>query len=149
ISRTYRGDVETIVAKALEKHKTRRYSSAAELAGDIQRYLRDDLILARRPSATYQLHKFVRRHRAFVAGVAAVCAVLIAGIIVSTWEARLARRAQQTASAERNRAVAEKERADRESAAAKAINDFLQNDLLAQASASVQAGPDTKPDPDL
>src|SRR5258708_33239316 len=61
ISRTYRGDVETIVAKALEKDKARRYSSAAELGADIQRYLRDEPIVARGPSATYQLQKFARR----------------------------------------------------------------------------------------
>src|SRR5207342_2456202 len=41
ISRAYRGDVETIVAKALEKDKTRRYPSAAALAADIRRYLSD------------------------------------------------------------------------------------------------------------
>jgi serine/threonine protein kinase len=41
INRTYRGDVETIAAKALEKDKVRRYSSAAELGADIQRYLNE------------------------------------------------------------------------------------------------------------
>ena len=46
ISRAYRGDVETIVAKALEKDKARRYGSAAALAGDIRRYLADQPISA-------------------------------------------------------------------------------------------------------
>jgi non-specific serine/threonine protein kinase/serine/threonine-protein kinase len=64
ISRHYRGDIETIVAKALEKDKVRRYASAAGLAGDIQRYLADEPIVARPPSATYQLQKFARRHKA-------------------------------------------------------------------------------------
>jgi serine/threonine protein kinase/Tfp pilus assembly protein PilF len=128
VSRHYRGDIETIVAKALEKDKERRYASAAGLAGDIGRYLTDEPIAARPPSTTYQLQKFARRHTAVVAGVAAVFVVLAAGIIVSTWEAA---------------------RANRESATAKAVNDFLQNDLLAQASANTQARPDTKPDPDL
>jgi tetratricopeptide (TPR) repeat protein len=50
---------------------------------------------------------------------------------------------------ERNRAVAEKGRADAETATAKAISDFLQGDLLAQASANTQARPDTKPDPGI
>src|ERR1022692_4855773 len=54
-------------------------------------------------------------------------------------------RAQQ----ERNAAVTEKRRADNEAATATAANDFLRNDLLAQAGASSQARPDTKPDPDL
>ena len=135
VSRSYRGDIETIVAKALEKDKARRYASAAELAADIQRYLKDEPIIARPPSATYQLQKFARRHKALVAGVAAVFVVLVAGIIASTWEATRARRAEQAATTE--------------AATAKAVNDFLQNDLLAQASASSQARPDTKPDPDL
>jgi len=191
VSRSYRGDIETIVAKALEKDKARRYASAAGLAGDIRRYLTDEPIVARPPSATYQLQKFARRHKALVVGVAAVFVVLVAGIIASTWEAARARSAEQAALRERdraadaqqratkdrdrarsaeqaanternravaartqafqerNRAVAEKQRADTESATARAVNDFLRNDLLAQASVSVQARPDKKPDPDL
>ena len=61
INRSYRGDVETIVAKALEKDKTRRYPSAADLGADIQRYLRDEPIVARPASTIYQLRKFARR----------------------------------------------------------------------------------------
>jgi tetratricopeptide (TPR) repeat protein len=128
ISRAYRGDIETIVAKALEKDKARRYASASGLAVDIQRYLKDEPIAARPPSATYQLRKFARRNKALVAGIAAVFVVLIGGVIASTWEAACARRAERIA---------------------EAVNTFLQNDLLAQASANRQARPDTKPDPDL
>jgi tetratricopeptide (TPR) repeat protein len=149
IRRSYRGDIETIVAKTLEKDKARRYSSAADLGADIRRYLKDEPIMARRPTVTNQMWKFARRHRALVAGIAAVFVVLIAGVVASAWQARLARHAQQIATTERNRAFLEKERADKESAAAKAINEFLQNDLLAQASSSVQARPGTKPDLDL
>ncbi|HTC36486.1 MAG TPA: serine/threonine-protein kinase [Bryobacteraceae bacterium] len=191
VSRDYRGDIETIAARALEKDKARRYSSAADLAADIRRYLKDEPIVARPASVSYQLGKFARRNKALVAGVAAVFVVLVAGVAASTWEAVRARRAQQTAlidrdrasaaeqsatqqrdravSAEgaatternkavaaesravqqRNRALAEKQRADEETAATKAVSDFLQRDLLAQASANNQAGPNTKPDPDL
>lgn len=105
ISRNYRGDVETIVGKALEKDKARRYESAAALAADIERYLRDEPILARPPSAGYQLQKFARRHRALVGGVAAVFVVLVAGIAVSSVLAIRARRAEQAALAARDRAV--------------------------------------------
>jgi len=177
ISRNYRGDIETIVGKALEKDKARRYASAADLSADIQRYLGDEPIAARPPSAFYQLQKFARRHRALVGGVVAVFVVLAAGIVVSTSEAiranragqaalvernralqaeerarverDLALRAQQAATIERNRALTEKQRADDEAATAKAVNNFLQQDLLAQASAKQQARPDSKPDPDL
>ena len=149
LTRQLRGDVDLITLKALEKDRSVRYTSAADLAADIRRHLKDEPILARPKSASYQLQKFARRHKALATGVAAVFAVLIAGIIVSTREATRARRAEQLATTERNRAVAEKQRADAESATAKAVNEFLQNDLLAQASANVQAQPDTKPDPDL
>ncbi len=128
VSSAYRGDIETIAGKALEKDRTRRYGSAAELAADIRRYLRDEPIMARPASATYQLKKFARRHKALVLGVASVFIVLIAGIVVSTREAA---------------------RANAESATSRAISEFLQNDLLAQASAANQARPNTKPDRDL
>jgi eukaryotic-like serine/threonine-protein kinase len=128
VSNAYRGDIETIVAKALEKDKARRYSSAAELAADIRHYLQDEPIMARPASTAYQLAKFARRHKALVLGLAAVLIVLIAGIIISTREAA---------------------RASAQAATAGAISDFLQNDLLAQASAAKQSGPNTKPDPDL
>ncbi len=184
LSRVYRGDVESIVAKALEKDKARRYASAADLAEDIRRYLEDEPIAAKPPSATYQLQKFARRHKALVVGVAAVFVVLVAGVIASTREASRARSAEKSALAaqqaaarerdravtaetqaeqdrnralaseeqaiaDRNLAVAQKKRADTETATADAVNGFLQNDLLAQASASNQSGPSNKPDPDL
>jgi tetratricopeptide (TPR) repeat protein/tRNA A-37 threonylcarbamoyl transferase component Bud32 len=196
VSRVYRGDIETIVGKALEKEKTRRYTSAAELASDIRHYLSDEPISARPPSATYQLGKLVRRHRALFTGIAAVFVVLLGGVVVSSLESVRARRAEQaalgaeattrserdraisaetSATRERDRAIAaehnatserdravraeahakrdrdmavlERSRADSEANTAKAINDFLQNDLLAQASAkNQQAG---KADPDI
>jgi tetratricopeptide (TPR) repeat protein len=184
INRQYRGDIETLLKKALEKDKARRYASAADLGADLQRHLNDQPIAARPPSAGYQLRKFAKRHRALMAGVAAVFLVLLAGIAVSTSQAiragrerqtalrerdrataaeRTARQAQDeaiddrnravsaeaSALQERNRAVMEKQRADDETATAKAVSDFLQNDLLSQASARVQSGPKTKPDPDI
>jgi eukaryotic-like serine/threonine-protein kinase len=104
LDRAYRGDIDTISAKALEKDKARRYTSAAELAADIRRYLKDEPIVARPPSASYQLQKFARRHKAVVVGIAAVFMVLIAGVVASTWQAARARRAEQAAVSERDRA---------------------------------------------
>lgn len=128
IGLAYRGDAETIVLKALEKDKARRYSSAASLAGDIRRYLADQPITARPASAGYRARKFARRHKVLLTATAVIFAVLLSGVIVSTREAVAARRSEQTA---------------------RAVVDFLQNDLLAQASAVRQSGPGTKPDPDL
>jgi eukaryotic-like serine/threonine-protein kinase len=83
INTLYRGDVEIIAAKALEKDKTRRYASAGGLASDIRRYLRGEAILARPASALYQLRKFARRHTALVAGVSGIFAALLVGTTVS------------------------------------------------------------------
>jgi hypothetical protein len=126
VSRAYRGDIETIVGKALEKDKTRRYLSAAEMGADIHRYLRDEPIAATAPSSSHQLRMLVRRHKRLVAGLAA--AVILSLGATGAWEAF---------------------RAEIEAATVKAFNDFLQNDLLVQASANSQARTDLKPDPHL
>jgi WD40 repeat protein/predicted Ser/Thr protein kinase len=81
IDPSLRGDIETIVAKALEKDRARRYSSAADLAADLRRWLADEPILARPPSALYNLRKFARRNRAVVRGVLATFAALILGFV--------------------------------------------------------------------
>jgi eukaryotic-like serine/threonine-protein kinase len=138
INRSYRGDIETIVSKAMEKDKERRYPSAAALAGDIRRYLHDEPIVARPASVTYQLKKFARRNKALVTGITAVFVVLALGVAASTWEAVQARRAQKVAERQTREA-------ERQTAIAKAVNDFLQNDLLGQANLYNQA----KPDPNL
>jgi serine/threonine protein kinase len=90
--RSYRGDIETIAARALEKDKTLRYSSAAELAADIRRYLNDEPIVARPPSASYQLQKFARRNKALVTGIVAVLVVSVAGAAYAKYQAALNRR---------------------------------------------------------
>jgi predicted Ser/Thr protein kinase/tetratricopeptide (TPR) repeat protein len=84
VNRALRGDVQTIVHKALEKEKPRRYQSASALADDLRRYLDNIPIAARPPSATYQIRKFARRNQALVAGLVATFVVLVAGIVVST-----------------------------------------------------------------
>jgi predicted Ser/Thr protein kinase len=76
-----RGDVETIVAKALAKEPARRYPSAAELAADLRRWLAHEPIQARPPSALYYLRKFARRHKALVAGGVATVVALVLGLI--------------------------------------------------------------------
>mgnify|MGYP000415725842 CR=1 FL=1 len=97
--RRLRGDVETIVSKALEKDRDRRYASAAEFAADIRRYLRDEPIVARPASAFYQLRKFARRNRALVGGAAATLVVLAMGVVVASTLA--IRESRQRALAER------------------------------------------------
>ncbi|MCC6970978.1 MAG: serine/threonine protein kinase [Phycisphaerales bacterium] len=86
-----RGDIETIVAKALEKDPARRYGTAAELADDIRRFLHDQPILARPPTRTYLIRKFVRRHRTLVGATTIIFLTLLGGIAATLWQASEAR----------------------------------------------------------
>ncbi len=84
ISRLLRGDVETIVLKALEKDRTRRYQSASELAADIRRYLHGQPIEARSDSRFYMLRKQVQRYRIPLA-VASGFVLLLIGSSIVAW----------------------------------------------------------------
>ena len=81
--RAFRGDLETIVAKAMAKEKERRYASASELAADLRRFLRDEPIQARPATTLYQLRKFSRRNRPLVAALAGAFLILVAGVITA------------------------------------------------------------------
>src|SRR3954462_16007739 len=77
--------------KALEKDRTRRYETANGFARDIQRYLADEVVEARPPSAGYRLKKFVRRNQGQGSAAVLVLGVLVAGIVgtsLGLWEAR-------------------------------------------------------------
>jgi tetratricopeptide (TPR) repeat protein len=128
LARQIRGDLDSIALKALEKDRSRRYGSPSDLAADIGRYLSNEAVQAVPPSAAYRARKFARRYRAALITAAAFVLVLILAAGVS---------------------IRQSLRANREAAVAQAVNDFLQNDLLAQASASNQSGPGAKPDPHL
>ncbi|MFO0829352.1 MAG: serine/threonine-protein kinase [Phycisphaerales bacterium] len=106
VDRVFRGDLETIVAKALEKDPSRRYPDATEFAEDVNRYLRDEPISARPPTTMYQLRKFARRNRAVVGGVMAAFVMLILGLVGTS--IGFVRALEQTRVAQ-----AEKARADR------------------------------------
>jgi len=106
---TARGDLNTIAAKALEKDKSRRYQSAAALADDIRRFLRNEPISARPPSTMYQVRKFARRHRALVGAAVVVVLALTAGLIAASVgfaNAARERDAAQVALAKQKRAAA-------------------------------------------
>ena len=115
-----RGDLDSIALKALEKDRSRRYGSPSDLAADIGRYLKNEAVLAVPPSAAYRARKFARRYRAALVTTSAFGLVLIVAAVIS---------------------IRQSIRANREAAVAQAVNDFLQNDLLAQASAATQSGP--------
>ena len=81
---TLKGDIETILGKALESEPGRRYRSAAAMAADLRRHLANLPIDARPPSRFYLVRKFTRRHRGLVAGAVATLLVAILGMVVST-----------------------------------------------------------------
>jgi serine/threonine protein kinase/TolA-binding protein len=122
-----RGDLDWIVMKALEKDRGRRYETANGLAMDIQRYLRDEPIAARPPSKLYRLSKLARRNKLVLTATGATVLALVVGALVSTLQAVRASRAEAVASRERDTAT----RAQRH---AEAINKFLTEDVLLQAS---------------
>ncbi|MBP6898638.1 MAG: serine/threonine protein kinase [Burkholderiaceae bacterium] len=90
-ARALRGDLDTIVAKALKKAPQQRYANAAALAEDLRRWLAHQPIRARPDSAAYVAAKFVRRHRwAVGAGSTALLALglAVAGALLEGREAR-------------------------------------------------------------
>ena len=80
LSRLVSGDLDWIAMKALEKERGRRYTTASDLARDLERYLHHEPVEARPPTAIYKLRKFVRRNRGAVLAAAAVLLTLLAGI---------------------------------------------------------------------
>jgi serine/threonine protein kinase/predicted RNA polymerase sigma factor len=81
-----RGELDWVVMKCLEKQRDRRYETANGLARDIQRYLADEMVEARPPSAGYRLRKFARKHRAALASATVIALLLVAGLSVSLWQ---------------------------------------------------------------
>ena len=113
LERHLRGELDWITMKALEKDRTRRYGSPSDLAADIQRYLRNQPVLAGPPSAVYRTSKFVRRHR-FGVGVAVAAVVLLIAFAATM--------ALQT-----RRIAKERDRANREAETAKRVSEFMSN----------------------
>jgi tetratricopeptide (TPR) repeat protein len=156
MDRSLRGDLETIVQKALEKRPERRYPSVEGLADDLRRFLRHEPIQARGAGAVYQLGKFVRRNRALSAGVGiALVGLLVGGataggLAVSARKARdRAEQAAQAAEIARQAEVEQRRQADdqrkmAEASAAKArrVTEYIQNMLGSADAYSATKGPD-------
>jgi tetratricopeptide (TPR) repeat protein len=115
LARLVRGELDWIVMKALEKDRNRRYETANGLAADVRRYLADEVVEARPPSAGYRLGKFVRRNRLpLAAGAALAVAVVAGGGAVLAVQAKADRdRAARTAWAEASVAAAVREARER------------------------------------
>jgi len=99
VSKVFRGEIDTIVSKALEKDKARRYQSAAALADDIRRFLRGEPIHAREDSALYVLRKHLNRYRWAVGASIVFATALAAFSFYAAISARTERRLALEASA--------------------------------------------------
>lgn len=78
LTRVLSGDLDWVVLKAIEKERDRRYDTVSGLAQDLERYLSDEPVQARPPSAGYRLRKFVARHRVGVGATGIIAALLVA-----------------------------------------------------------------------
>jgi eukaryotic-like serine/threonine-protein kinase len=126
INKMLRGDVETILLKAQDKDRIRRYQSAAELAQDIKRYLNNEPIFAHPPSFAYQLRMFARRNRTVFAALAAVSVILVLATVISVVfaiQAEIARNSEQGQRIAAENAKTEAEKAREEAVSAKTIAD--------------------------
>jgi serine/threonine protein kinase/Flp pilus assembly protein TadD len=103
LRRILKGDLDTIIAKALKKNPEERYPSVTAFAGDVRRYLNDEPISARPDTLAYRVAKFVQRHRAGVAATATV--ILLLAALMGFYTVRLAK--------ERDRARLEAQKATR------------------------------------
>ncbi len=119
LRRAYAGDLDMILAKALEKDPAQRYDSVIAFADDIGRYLRHEPVRARPASAGHRLRKFVRRNRAAVATASLVAVALVTATVITARQSIVARTERDEARRQRDLAQLEERRAT-------AANGFLQ-----------------------
>jgi serine/threonine protein kinase/tetratricopeptide (TPR) repeat protein len=144
LSQLCRGELDWIVMKALDKDRNRRYETASGFAMDVQRYLHDEPVLACPPSATYRLHKFLRRNRrAVLAGVVALGVLLMVAVGLAVFTALIWQEMKHTDAArikaqenyeeaERQKVIARQKAAEAEdkAATANAVYKFLVASML-------------------
>jgi WD40 repeat protein/serine/threonine protein kinase len=99
LRRQFRGELDWVVMKCLEKDRNRRYDTAAALAADVRRFLSDEPVQACPPSTGYRLRKFARRNRGPVAAGSALAALLVLGTVGTSVGLVWALQAERTATA--------------------------------------------------
>jgi serine/threonine protein kinase/Flp pilus assembly protein TadD len=142
LSQLFRGELDWIVMKALEKDRNRRYETVSALAADVQRFLNDEPVLACPPSRWYRFRKLARRNkRAFVMASALALAVLL-GVIGLAASNILIRQEQARTQEEKERAEKEKDRAEKAQQLAQARAEEIRRGLerLKTANALLERG---------
>jgi hypothetical protein len=147
LSRLFRGELDWIVIKALEKDRNRRYETASAFAADVGRYLNDEAVLACPPSVGYRMRKFARRHKAAFATTAAAVLILVLAVVGLAASNLLIARERDAKDVARQEAViaAEAEQRGKETAEAreaetKAVLDFVENKVFSAARPKDQEG---------
>ena len=134
-------DLETIVLKSMEKYPEDRYTTAQELADDLERFTRDQPIQAKPPTLLQRGTKWSRRHQGHVAATAVVLGLLLAAATSATLliarEQLRTQAALEEASEQRNQADEQRKRAQEEASRAeqsasesKALVEFFIDDLM-------------------
>jgi serine/threonine protein kinase/tetratricopeptide (TPR) repeat protein len=91
------GDIDNIVLKALRKEPSRRYPSVDQFSEDVRRHLEGMPVHARKDTVVYRAGKFIGRHKVGVAVATLTALALVAATIITTWQAREARREKRLA----------------------------------------------------
>ena len=86
-----RGDIDTVLVKALRKNPPQRYASVESFAADVRRHLAGEPVKAQPHSRRYRAAKYMRRHRYALAAAGAVTAALFVGLGSALWQANAAR----------------------------------------------------------
>jgi tetratricopeptide (TPR) repeat protein len=130
-----RGELDWVVMKCLEKRRDRRYETASGLARDLERYLADEPVEARPPSAGYRLGKLLRRNKGPVLAAGLVLLALLGGMVGITWGMLHAEQRRLEAEQARGREAAQRARAeqarDRTRQALDAMTSSVTGDSLA------------------
>ncbi len=143
LRRQLEGDLDNIVAKALQKEPGRRYASVAAFSEDLRRNGEGLPVTARKDTVRYRAGKFVRRNRTAVVAAALIISALLIGLVTAAWQAHAARQERDHAQAAQIQAEAERKQAELARKQAEQLNGFLQT-LLGSASPRNGPGRDMK-----
>ncbi|MGL4574495.1 MAG: protein kinase domain-containing protein [Burkholderiaceae bacterium] len=147
LARQLRGDLDTILAKALQKDPAKRYASVESMAADVRRHLDGEPVLAQPDNWSYRAAKFARRYRAGLTAAVIVFATVIAGLAASLWQAHEAQTQRALALARLMDAQTAVEFANNVLAESVRAGESITLDgLLAQSAIIAQGGPATTPE---
>ena len=124
-------DLSAIALKALAKAPAQRYASCAEFASDLRHWLQGEAVLARLPTRRERAVRQLYRHRLGVSVATTAVLALVVGLIAALYFYR-------EAVVQREAAIAQKNRAERQAAVTEAVKNFLVEDVVRAASPALK-----------